>query len=136
VTFRPFPPARAAGVAAGLDLGLDDAGICFACLSFVSMALDEGNPARITGQLRSMTPILWSEGLAEPALAAARTACKRGMPDAAAALADLESRGGRSAVARAIVRRLAAELADRVHTEARIGALARPRLRLAPPELN
>jgi hypothetical protein len=58
------------------------------------------------------------------------------MPDADAALADLERAGGRSAVARAIVRRLAAELADRVRTGSRIEAIARPRLRLAPPELN
>ncbi len=60
-----------------------------------------------------MTPQLWVDGLAAPALAAVRRAGNRGVPDAAAALADLERHGGDSAVARAIVRRLAEELSRR-----------------------
>ena len=46
-------------------------------------------------------------------LAAARSACASGVPDAEQALADLEAKGGRSVVARAIVRRLAGELSER-----------------------
>jgi hypothetical protein len=59
------------------------------------------------------TPILWEEGLAEPAQAAVERAVKRGTPDAAAALADLGARGPRTPIARAIVRRLAGQLSFR-----------------------
>jgi hypothetical protein len=50
--------------------------------------------------LRRMTPNLWEDGLAEPAFAA-----------------DLERNGGKSSVARAIVRRLAEELSRRAREE-------------------
>jgi hypothetical protein len=118
-----------------LDLDLD-VGICHACLSFVSMALDKGDPAEIARELRRMTPDLWHDGLAEPALAAVRRARDAGLPDTEGALADLERHGGRSPVARSIVRRLADELSVRTRTEMRLETLARDRLRLAPPELN
>jgi hypothetical protein len=118
-----------------LDLDLDS-GICHACLSFVSFALDKGDPREIARELRRMTPELWADGLAEPALSAVRRACEIGVPDAEAALADLERRGGRSSVARAIVRRLAEELSRRAHTTMRLETAARDRLHLAPPELN
>ena len=130
-----FAKRRADAVAAALELDLD-MGICHACLSFVSFALDDGNPAEIAGATRRMTPWLWDEGLADQALAAVRRACDRGVPDAHAALADLELKAGRSAVARSIVRRLAEELSRRTRMEMRVEALARDRLRLAPPELN
>ena len=118
-----------------LDLDLN-AGICHACLSVVSFALDDGNPAKIRGELMRMTPWLWDEGLAEHALAAVRRACERGVIDADTALADLELKGGRSTTARSIVRRLAADLSRRTKNELRLEALARDRLRLAPPGLN
>ena len=60
-----------------------------------------------------MTPDLWHDGLDAQALAAVGRACASGVPDAERALAELEARGGRSVVARAIVRRLAGELAER-----------------------
>jgi hypothetical protein len=132
---RPLPEARADALAAMLDLSLDT-GVCYACLSFVSIALDKGDPAEIRRELRRMTPDLWADGLAEPAIAAARRACERGVVDADAALADLQRHGGRSPVARAIVRRLAEELSRRARTAARVEALARDRLGPAPPELN
>jgi hypothetical protein len=135
VTSRPLPQPRADALVAKLDLDLD-AGICHACLSFVSLALDEGDPAEIARQIRRMTPDLWSDGLAEPALAAVRRACELGVPDADAALADLEGQGGRSSLARSIVRRLAEDLSRRTRTEMRLETLARDRLRVAPPELN
>jgi hypothetical protein len=118
-----------------LDLDLD-AGICRACLSVVSLALEKGDPVEIAREIRCMTPDLWDDGLAKPALAAVRRACERGLPDTEAALADLQRRRGRSAVARSIVRRLAEELSRRTRTEMRLEALARDRLRLATPELN
>ncbi len=131
----PLPQPRADVLTTMLDLDLD-AGICHACLSFVSFALDEGDPLEIARQIRRMTPDLWDDGLAGPALAAVRHVCELGVPDAEAALADLERHRGRSSVARSIVRRLADELSRRARTEMRLETLARDRLRLAAPELN
>ena len=128
-------PARAMRLAAELDVDLH-CGICHACLSFVSLALDDGNRHRIQGELMRMTPLLWLEGLAEPALTAVRRACDRNVPDAELALADLEERGGRSAFARAIVRRLAAELTERTRISLQLEGRARDRLLRAPPEWN
>jgi hypothetical protein len=118
-----------------LDLDLDS-GICHACLCVVSFALDNDDPAEVSRQLRRMTPDLWADGLAEQALAAVRHARDRGVPDSNAALVDLERNGGRSSVARAIVRRLAVELSRRARTELPVEVLARQRPPLAPPELN
>jgi hypothetical protein len=132
---RSFPRERAEALAGRIAIGLEIP-ICTACLSFVSMALDAGDPAEVSRQTRHMTPILWYDGLAEPALAAVREARERDVPHARAALADLEARGGRSVVARAIVLRLAAELSTRVHAELQVIRAARERLSLAPPELN
>src|SRR5438046_78198 len=111
--------AEAEAFAARLDLDLDR-GICHACLSFVSVALDGGVVCEIGRQLRRMTPDLWEEGLdTTKALAAAERACELGTPHAREALADLEQRGGKSIVARAIVRRLADQLSARVSTRRR-----------------
>ncbi|MGH2934429.1 MAG: hypothetical protein ACRDL2_07945 [Gaiellaceae bacterium] len=54
-----------------------------------------------------MAPILWEEGLREPALAAVRRLGDE------AALADLEGNGGRSRTARAIVMHLARQQEER-----------------------
>jgi hypothetical protein len=103
---------QADALAERLDLGLD--GICLACLSFVSFAIERGEPAEIASQLRRMTPELWDDGLAERALASVHRLVAAGEPHADDALAELERRGGRSTLARAIVRRLASELVARV----------------------
>jgi hypothetical protein len=118
LTPRAFPQTRADALVRELDVGLDG-GICHACLSFVSFALDDGDPSEISHWLRRMTPDMWADGLSEQALAAVRRACERGVGDAPAALAGLERRGGRSSVARAIVRRLAEELSRRAHERLR-----------------
>jgi hypothetical protein len=104
---------QARGIASELDLDLDDIGICLACLSFVSMAIDHGDEREIRGELIRMTPDLWAEGLALPARLALQRARKQGVAGAEAALADIEKRGGRSLVAQAIVYRLAADLSAR-----------------------
>jgi hypothetical protein len=122
-------------LAADLEIGLD-APICLACLSFVSMAIDGGNPREVAGQVRSMAPILWDEGLSEAALAAARQAEQKGRAAGAAALADLEQHGGRSAVARAIVERLAHELSREAHEHERLLRAVSSARRGGPPELN
>lgn len=112
MTGGELPTGRTAAIVAQLGLDLDD-GICHACLSFVSFAVDSGDEREIRRQVRRMTPDLWHDGLDVQALAAVRAACAAGVPDADHALADLEARGGRSGVARAIVRRLAGELVER-----------------------
>jgi len=132
---RRFSQLRAEAVVRELDVSLD-MGICHACLSFVSFALDDGDPSEIARQIRRMTPQLWADGLAEPALAAVRRAGDSGVPDAQAALVDLERDGSGSPVARAIVRRLAEELSRRAHTDVRLAALARERLPPTRPGLN
>jgi hypothetical protein len=99
-------------LAAQLEVSLDD-GICFACLSFVSFPLELGDSRELAGALRRMTPDIWDDGLDVRALRAARRARMAGVPRAAEGLADLERRGGRSVVARALVLRLAGELSRR-----------------------
>lgn len=128
VTARALSTGRAAAIVDRLELDLDD-GICHACLCFVSFAVDSGDEHEIRRQVRRMTPDLWYDGLDAQALAAVRTACATGVPDAEQALADLEARGGRSVVARAIVRRLAGELAERAARDPWLN----PELNRAPP---
>jgi len=124
------------GLVRSLDLDLDGVGICHACLSFVSFPLDRGDMREARSWARRMTPDLWAEGLADPAFEAVRAARDAGVAGAEEALADLELRGGGSAVARAIVLRLAAELAEEARARLRLLEASRPRLELAPPEWN
>jgi hypothetical protein len=90
---------------AQLGLDVDRLSICQACLSFVSMSLDDPKEAR--HWCFQMTPHLWDEGLREPALDAVR---KLGDLEA---LRDLEAKGGRSKTARAIVMDLARQQDER-----------------------
>jgi len=130
-----FTGARAAAVAAGLDLDVFALPLCFACLGFVAMEVDAGvDEAR--KEARRMAPDVWAEGLEGPALEALRRACDAGSRDAEAALADVALNGGRSITAREIVLRLATDLHRGTQRELRLEALARPRLAAAPPELN
>jgi hypothetical protein len=105
--------AEAERLAAQLDLDVDDIGICHACLSFVSMAIDAGNPHKIRGAVQSMTPYLWEEGLALPARMALARARERGVVNAREGLREVETNGARSRTARAIVLRLGADLSSR-----------------------
>ena len=131
-----FTLARARTLVSQLEVDVSRTSICYACLCVVSFPLDAGDERRAVYEARSMTPVLWHEGLAEYALAVVRQAAEARVRDAAPALEELERRGGRSAVARALVLRLADDLARRTRTELRIEAEARERLALAPPELN
>lgn len=90
---------------ARLGLDVDRLPICQACLSFVSMSLDDPKEARHWAF--QMTPHIWDEGLREPALAAVRRSGD------VKALADLEAKGGRSKTARAIVMELARQQDER-----------------------
>jgi hypothetical protein len=80
-----------------LGLDVDRLPICQACLCLVETKRDAV----------TMTPHIWEEGLREPALEAVRR-----LGDDAA-LADLETNGGRSATARAIVFYLAKQQEER-----------------------
>ena len=125
-----------ASFAAALDLDLERTPVCLACLSFVSGSLRDGDEREARSWARRMTPFIWEEGLAEPALRAVRKARLAGVGAAGECLADLEERGGRSVVARAIVLRLGAELAERERLVFGLHERTRSRLALAPPEWN
>lgn len=105
--------AEAERLASQLDIDVDDIGICHACLSTVTFAIDGGDVNKIRGAVQSMTPWLWDEGLALPARMALARARERGVANAAAGLRDIEELGPRSRTARAIVRRLGADLGGR-----------------------
>ena len=96
---------------ADLGLDVDRIPICQACLSFVSMSLHDPKEAR--HWTFEMTPNLWDEGLREPALEAVRRLGDR------AALADLETNGGRSKTARGIVMHLACQQEERARNRLR-----------------
>lgn len=128
--------ARSIAIVARLDLTLAGTPICLPCLSFVSAGLREEDERDARSWARRMTPTIWDEGLAQPALEAVRRAAEGGVPGADACLADLEERGGRSVVARAIVLRLAAELAEEERRWAELHRRSRERLGAAPPEWN
>lgn len=100
------------------------------------MPLGRGDLKTAKREARQMTPILWDEGLAEPALAAARLAAAGHVEGAAHALADLEHNGGRSATARAIVLELAAEQYRRSRARFRLVEEARDRMPPVLPEWN
>lgn len=126
---------QAEALAARLDIGIDIP-ICFACLGIVACELDVGDPAWAQRAAREITPFIWHEGLAEPALAVVWRARDEGTPDADLGLADLEQRAARSPVARAIVLRRAEELSRRVQAEVRLMDAKRDRLRRSRPWLN
>jgi len=100
-----------------MDLDLDALGICFACLSIVSMAIDSADERSVRRWVNRMAPDLWEEGLALPVLAALERARRAGDDDAREGIAEIERLGARSPIVRAIVRRLAQELTDRMHAE-------------------
>jgi hypothetical protein len=108
---------RARAFAARLDVDPWAAGICLPCLSLVVFPLDNGDEREALSWMRRVTPDLWAEGLEEYAVAIAQRARDDGVRDAAEALADLTLNGGRSAVARALVLRLAEVEVQRIRAE-------------------
>jgi hypothetical protein len=107
----------ARALAARLDLDLDTIGICLACLSIVSMAIDSRDERQVRRALREMAPDLWKEGLALPVRAVPERAANGGDAEAEAAIPEVARRGGHSPVVQAIVFRLADELNDRMHRD-------------------
>lgn len=128
--------AKSDEIATQLDLTLAEAPVCLACLSFVTAGLREGDEKDARRWAKEMAPMIWEEGLAEPAREALRRAVEHGVSDADMCLADLDARGGRSLFARAIVFRLATELAEEERRQAELHRRARTQLGVAPPEWN
>jgi hypothetical protein len=103
-------PAKARALAAALELDVHETGICLACLCSVSFAIDKGDESAVRRATFAFAAPLWEEGLALPARLALEKARVAGVPDAEDAIADIEQRGYRSPVVRAIVRRLGEDL--------------------------
>ena len=103
-----------ASLAKRLDVGLHSRGVCPACLGFIAIALDHGEERDVSHELRQAAPLVWDEGLGDSVRAALEAAARTGDKDAVEGLRDLSVNRARSAVFRAVVRRLAAELADSV----------------------
>ena len=61
-----------------------------------------------------IAPTLWAEGLDRPVREALERKARSGLMDATEALWDIDERGFRSGIFRAVVRRLAGELAEDV----------------------
>jgi hypothetical protein len=99
---------QARAVARALELDLEEINVCLACLSFVSFPLEAGNEREVRRALAYVTPDLWEEGLALPAVAALEQARRAGVPHTDVALADVKALGPRSRVVRQIVLELAA----------------------------
>jgi hypothetical protein len=108
---------RLSGLAAALPVGLHSPGVCLACLTFVTAELDSGDGRRIAGAVTQIAPTLWDEGLDESVRIALEHAAQRSLPDAAGALRDFEERKFRSAVFRAVVRRLGEQLAEEIRRD-------------------
>ena len=105
--------AQSDGLATQLDLDVDTIAICLACLSFVAFAIEAGDEREIRRWTNRMAPDLWEEGLEQPARTALEQARDLGVPGVEAALEDVEARGARSPVVKAIVRRLGSDLSAR-----------------------
>lgn len=101
---------RANAIAASLDVGLHSPGLCLACLTFV--AFEDGDGRAVAGQVRTIAPTLWAEGFDKPVRSALLRAVREGVPRADEALQDLDDRGFRSAIFRAVVLRLGGELRE------------------------
>ena len=97
----------AASLAEKLSVGLGSHGVCYPCLGMVAHELASGGGRAAE---HWVVPTLWAEGLGITVTAAVERAVELELFDAAVARDDLRARGCRSAVFRAVVRRLAREL--------------------------
>lgn len=102
--------ARSRVLADALELDVHGVDVCHLCLSFVSFALDRGDEAEARRRTFEFAPDLWQEGLALPVRLALERARVAGVGDAEQAIEDVDARGARTPIVRAIVRRLAEDL--------------------------
>lgn len=99
-------------LAKSLDVGLQSPGVCPMCLWLVATELERDDGRAAAGRITVVAPTLWAEGLDRPVRDALERKVRSGVTDATDALRDLDERGFRSGIFRAIVRRLAAELKE------------------------
>ena len=97
----------AEALAERLDLDLYRDGVCLPCLTLIAFPLADGDAREASRSARAVLPTLWIEGLDEVAHRLIGEARDAGDPHATEALEDLARRGSDSAIARAIVLRLA-----------------------------
>ncbi|HZR95243.1 MAG TPA: hypothetical protein VFA56_06085 [Gaiellaceae bacterium] len=102
---------RLTTLAAELDVGLHSPGLCLACLSFVAFA-DAGDERAVRREVTQIAPGMWDDGFGVAVRHALAAAAARGVHGAASALRDLDERRWRSAIFRAVIRRLSVELRD------------------------
>jgi len=102
----------AESLAASLDVTLASHGVCPACLFEVAWDRAHGDERAQRSSYAVFAPNLWLEGLGETVRRALVVASHDGAPGAAAALTDLDARGLRSGIFRAVVNRLADQLAQ------------------------
>jgi hypothetical protein len=100
-------------LATRLDLDLDNAGICLACLSFVTMPLTAGDGQKARRELVRVTPDLWAEGLSDSLGEALERARLEGDQDAEAAIREVELAGADARIVGAVIERLALEQVER-----------------------
>ena len=105
---------RATALAERLELDVMTVGVCLPCLSFAAFPLEAGDEGTARREARRLTPILWEEGLELPTLLALERARRDGVRDTAGAIEDVRMNGPHSATARALVWRLAVDLAEDV----------------------
>jgi len=82
------------------------------CLSLVVTELDRADGRAAAGRITMVAPTLWAEGLDRPVRDALERQARSGVVDAIDALRDFDERSFRSGIFRAVVRRLAEELAE------------------------
>jgi predicted HAD superfamily phosphohydrolase len=83
------------------------------CLWLVATELEREDGRAAAGRITMIAPNLWAEGLDRPVREALERKVRSGVADADEALRDIDERGARSGIFRAVVRRLAAELNER-----------------------
>jgi hypothetical protein len=96
-----------AELVSGLELDFMSSGVCLLCLTFVAFPLDLGDVRTARREARKLAPVMWEEGLDLAAMLALENANRDGLPHAQDALEDVSRDGARSAVAGAILWRLA-----------------------------
>jgi hypothetical protein len=111
VSMRSPTGEEARLLAEALELDMHDAGVCLACLWFVGAAVHGGDEADIRRTTSQFSRWLWEEGLALPLRRALERERVRGSAVAERAIADVDRRGGRSIVVKAVVRHLAEDMA-------------------------
>ena len=100
---------RLSALADELDVGLHSHGLCLACLTFVAFE-DEEDEKAIRRRIAEIAAGLWDDGFGATVRVALEAAAGNDVEGAESALRDLGERTFRSAIFRAVVRRLSVEL--------------------------